>query len=411
MKEASKLHFLIIDDNKFLADVHKDMLESAGYKVTCITASKDVLVQIPTLQPDCIICDILMPDLDGFDVFKNIQKIENIKKPVFIILTGKVFEFDRRHAFQLGVDGYLTKPVNPETFVNDILEIYNGTMAVQFWGIRGTLPVPGKLTVEYGGNTNCVTLLISHKHFFIFDAGSGIKELSNHLMHENKFPMAAKIFISHPHYDHINGFPFFKPLYIKGNEFEILGASQGEISVEKLISDQMDSIYFPITMNEFAAKLTFKDLVENSYDMDGIQVKTLLLNHPGNCLGYRIEHNNKSFCYITDNEIYLEDSPQYNQFEVDRLIHFMSDADFVVIDSTYTDEEYPKKIGWGHSSIGRVVDIADKATVKTLCLYHHDPDQFDKDIDLKLEHARSLLKSRESKTICIAAHEGARIII
>lgn len=408
---TARLHFLIIDDDKFLSEVHKDILEAAGHKVTIINSSKDALTQVASLQADCIISDLLMPDLDGLELFKGIQKLENIKKPKFIILTGKVFEFDHRHAIQVGVDGYLMKPVNKDTFANEILEIVNGTIAVQFWGIRGTLPVPGKLTVEYGGNTNCVTLSIPQKQLFIFDAGSGIKELSNHLMKENKFPLAAKLFISHPHYDHINGFPFFKPLYMHGNEFEILGSSHGDISIEKLLSDQMDSIYFPITMNEFAAKLTFKNLAEDCYEIDGIHVKTMLLNHPGRCLGYRVEHNNKSFCYITDNEIYLQDSPHHIEHEVERLVHFMHEADFVVIDATYTDEEYPKKIGWGHSSVARVVDVADKAKVKILCLFHHDPDQFDKDITLKLEEAKAQLRARGSKTMCIAAREGDRILI
>lgn len=279
------------------------------------------------------------------------------------------------------------------------------------WGVRGTLPVPGTLTTVYGGNTNCITLSYAKKDFFIFDAGTGIKALSNYLVKENKFPMSAKIFISHPHYDHINGLPFFVPLYIKGNEFEILGSNHGDISIEKIIADQMDSLYFPITVKEFSAKLTFKSLTEESFNIDDLQIQTLLLNHPGRCLGYRVQHNDKLFCYISDHEIYSEESPQHNQFEVDRLVHFINGADLVVIDATYTDEEYLKKTGWGHSCISRVVDIADKANVKVLCLYHHDPDQFDKEIDLKLASAKLLLKNRHSKTQCIAAHEGDKFVI
>ena len=201
------------------------------------------------------------------------------------------------------------------------------------------------------------------------------------------------------------------PLYINGNEFEILGSNHGDITIEKIISGQMDSLYFPITIKEFAAKLAFKSLSEESFDIGDLHVQTLLLNHPGRCLGYRVQHDDKLFCYISDHEIYLEESPQHNQFEVDRLINFISGADLMVIDTTYTDEEYAKKIGWGHSCISRVVDVADKANVKILCLYHHDPDQFDKEIDLKLEKAKLLLKNRQSKTQCITAHEGDKIVI
>jgi phosphoribosyl 1,2-cyclic phosphodiesterase/ActR/RegA family two-component response regulator len=411
MPTLPELHFLIVDDNQLMAEIHKDILEDAGYKVTIITSSKDALGQIPALAPDCILCDLLMPDMDGLDLFQNLRKMQNVKQPTFIILTGKIYDFDRRQAFNVGVSGYLTKPVNPETFVSDVLEIMNESITIQFWGVRGTLPVPGKLTTVYGGNTNCVTLSFAKKQFFIFDAGTGIKELSNHLLKEKKFPMSAKIFISHPHYDHINGFPFFVPLYMKGNEFEILGANHGTAGIQKLISDQMECVYFPITMKEFAANLTFRNLAEESFDIDDLHIQTMLLNHPGRCLGYRIQHKDKSFCYITDNEIYLEDSPQHNQFEVDRLVHFINEASFVVMDATYTDAEYKQKMGWGHSSLSRVVEIADKANVKTLCLYHHDPDQFDKDIDLKLAEANAILKARKSKMHCVAAREGDRVLL
>ena len=240
-------------------------------------------------------------------------------------------------------------------------------------------------------------MTLPKNHFFIFDGGTGIKELSNYLIEQNKFPIVGKIFISHPHWDHINGIPFFAPLYMKGNEFEILGASHYDINVEKIISDQMSSVYFPITTKEFAAKLAFHNLTEESFNIDEIQIQTILLNHPGRCLGFRVQYKNKIFCYITDNELYLEGMPYYNQFDVDRLVQFINEADVVVIDSTYTDEEYLKKVNWGHSSVSRVVDIVDKAKVKLVCLYHHDPDQFDIDIKLKLQQAKSLLKERGIK--------------
>jgi phosphoribosyl 1,2-cyclic phosphodiesterase len=406
------MHFLIVDDDKTIAETHGKLLENAGHQVTILTSPKEALNQLPILAPDCIISDLMMPEFDGIEFFQKARKLEEIKKhPPFIILTSKVFEFDRRRAFEMGVDGYLTKPAHPDTFLSDLLEIINKEMTVQFWGVRGTLPVPGENTVIYGGNTNCLTLSLAKKHFFIFDAGTGIKKLSNHLVKQKAFPMSAKIFISHPHYDHINGIPFFVPLYMKGNEFEFLGSPSGDLTVEKIISDQMDSIYFPITVKEFAAKITYRDLAEETFNIDDIEIQTMLLNHPGKCLGYRVKYNNKIFCYITDHELYMENVPYYNQFEVDRLIHFIQDTDVLVIDSTYTDSEYTMKIGWGHSAVSRVVDIADKAHVKLLCLYHHDPDQFDKDIDFKVREAVELLEERKSETRCIAPREVEKITL
>lgn len=405
------MHFLIIDDDKNMAELNAALLKKAGQQVTVMTSAKELLRQIGTLAPDCIVSDLIMPDFDGIDLFQSIRKTKLEKQPSFIILTSKVFEFDRRRAFEMGVDGYLTKPPCAESFVNDLLEIINKEAIVQFWGVRGTLPVPGDNTIYYGGNTNCVTLSLAKKHFFIFDAGTGIKKLSNYLINQKKFPISAKIFISHPHYDHINGMPFFAPLYMKGNEFEFFGASYGEMTIEKIISGQMDSIYFPITVKEFSAKISFRALTEESFNIDEVEIQTMLLNHPGRCLGYRVKYNNKVFCYITDHELYLESEPYYNQFDTDRLISFINEADVLVIDTTYKDSEYPLKIGWGHSCVSRVVDIADKAKVKLLCIYHHDPDQFDKDIDFKLREATSILESRHSLTRCIAPREGDRISI
>jgi phosphoribosyl 1,2-cyclic phosphodiesterase len=284
-------------------------------------------------------------------------------------------------------------------------------MLIEFWGVRGTLPVPGKKTQHYGGNTNCLSLRFPNQHFFIFDAGTGMKELSNYLLSENKFPLNAKIFISHPHYDHINGIPFFAPLYIKGNKFEFLGTNQKTITLENIISDQMNGIYFPVTIDKFAAQVNFHQLQEETFFIDDIKIQTILLNHPGRCLGFKVEYQDKVFCYITDNEFYLEDSPHYSAEALNKFIRFIENTDVLVIDSTYLDEEYQRKTGWGHSSITRVVEVAHQAKIKLLCLYHHDPDQFDKEIDLKLERAITLLREFHSNTRCIAPSEGDQIFL
>ena len=278
---------------------------------------------------------------------------------------------------------------------------------MRFWGVRGTLPVSGPSSLRFGGETSCVTLEFAKGQFFIFDAGSGIKSLSNYLMAERRGRLEAKIFISHPHWDHINALPFFVPLYVQGNEFEILGASHGDITVRELISAQMDGIYFPITIKEFGAHVYFRNLKEESITIDNITVKTMLLNHPGYCLGYRVEYKGRSICYITDNELYLESSEFYNPYYVKRLTKFISDADVLITDTTYTDEEYESKVGWGHSCISKVINLAHDANVKKLYMFHHDPDQDDDAIDAKFETARTLLAELKSKTEVLAPSSSA----
>ena len=278
---------------------------------------------------------------------------------------------------------------------------------VTFWGVRGTLPVPGPHTVRYGGNTSCMTIAFGNDNLFIFDAGSGIRELSRHLIAGESRRCDAKIFITHPHWDHINALPFLAPLYIPGNRFEIHGPSNGGMGIRKLVGSQMDGVFFPITMREFGAKLSFRDLQEETLEIDGIEIKTMLLAHPGNCLGYRVNYCGTSICYVTDNELFPPDTPEHDKGYVEKLIGFVHDADMLVTDSTYTDEEYTPKIGWGHSSVSQVVDLAHRARVKALYLFHHDPEQDDRGIDAKLSTARNALEKLRSDTVCYAPAEGS----
>jgi phosphoribosyl 1,2-cyclic phosphodiesterase/ActR/RegA family two-component response regulator len=406
-----KWHFFIIEDDDTIVKSYKKCLEKHGHLVSRHNprdkALNEVMTVIKKLQPDCILCNLNLLQVDGLTLLQNLKKLP--KPPYFISLSA---DYDHSVAWDHGLDGYINKPIDCKTFHADLQEMLSGKMLIRFWGIRGSLPVPGKKTSRYGGNTNCVTLNFSINQFLIFDAGTGLKELSNHLVKADKFPMAAKFFISHPHYDHINGIPFFAPFYMEGNHFELYGSNHGDLNIQELIEGQMDTVYFPITMQEFHSKPTFRNLEEGKFNSENLQISTIVLNHPGKCLGYRVQHKNKSFCYITDNELLLEHDELFKPEDVDHLIHFIKDANFVVMDSTYnSDCEYEKKLNWGHSCVSRVIDVADKANVKTLCLFHHDPDQYDKQIDEKLKNAKTLLKARGSKTRCIAAREGDKYFI
>jgi phosphoribosyl 1,2-cyclic phosphodiesterase len=328
-----------------------------------------------------------------------------------IIVSSKSYEFDKKRAFALGADGYITKPVNPDTIVDQLERITSDRLELIFWGVRGTLPVPGRHSVRYGGNTPCISIEFPKGDFFIFDAGSGIKNLSDHLGRLQKPSLEAKILISHPHWDHINALPYFAPLYTPGNQFEILGPSQTDMTIRDLIAGQMDGVYFPIKIKDFGATITFRDLKEESFGLGSARISTMLLHHPGYCLGYRTDYKDRCICYITDNELYPKTSDQFNESYEARLARFVQGADVLITDSTYMDHEYERHINWGHSPVSRVVDLAVAAGVRRLCLFHHDPDQKDDDIDRKLETARELLRQKESTIICDAPAETDRLVI
>jgi phosphoribosyl 1,2-cyclic phosphodiesterase len=250
-----------------------------------------------------------------------------------------------------------------------------------------------------------VSLDLPDGRLFIFDAGSGIKSLSDALLAAKRTRLDGKILISHPHWDHINALPFFAPFYMQGNRFEICGASHGDVTMRELISAQMDGVYFPVTIHEFAADITYRDLNEGEFEIGGLPVKTMLLSHPGNCLGYRVTYGSRSFCYVTDNELFDAESPMRSEEYMEHLIDFTRGTEALVTDCTYTDEAYPRKTGWGHSSVSQVTELARRAQVKKLYIVHHDPDDNDDVIDAKLARSRELLAKWGSRTTVIAPGE------
>ncbi len=408
MEVQNKSQIFIVDDDSLSAKVMTALLEDSGHHVQSTTDAASAYDKILTAKPDCVICDLMMPEVDGLNLCKRIRETPDLDGLRFIMVSAKAYEFDQKRAFEFGADGYIRKPLNTETFSDLVNRILDDHIDMTFWGVRGTLPVSGEHTLKYGGNTSCVTLEFPREQFFIFDGGSGIKNLGDALMAQQRTRLRARIFISHPHWDHINAIPFFAPLYVQGNEFEVLGANQGDNTMRELISAQMDGVYFPITLSEFAARVYFRDLEEESIEIDGIGIETKLLSHPGKCLGYRINYNGRSICYITDNEMFLETSEFYSPHYERKLAEFCQDADALITDTTYTDDEYKTKVGWGHSCISKVVQLADVAAVKSLFLFHHDPDQSDNDIDAKMNMAADSLAKRKSSVKLETPKEGDR---
>ena len=285
---------------------------------------------------------------------------------------------------------------------------------LKFWGVRGSIPSPGPSTLRYGGNTSCLEVR-NEDRFFIFDAGSGIRELGNSLLNSGQ-NIKGHIFISHLHWDHIQGIPFFTPAYIPGNEFTFYSAKDVNSGLKELISSQMDSVYFPVEMDDMCAELQFHALQEGRFEVDNIPVETIFVNHPGNALGYKLYLDDTILVYISDNEPF-ESAPAENADDYigedgnEKLIEFISGSDILVHDAQYTPEEYESKVTWGHSPYDYTVNLALRAGVKKLFLFHHDPMHNDEKVDEILAGAKSLAASSDSRMEIEAAREGLMLEI
>jgi len=266
---------------------------------------------------------------------------------------------------------------------------------VKFWGVRGSLPCPGPTTAKYGGNTACIQIKLDQDYQIIIDSGTGIRELSASLLSdpEVKKPLKIFLFLTHTHWDHIMGFPFFTPIYIPNAELTIHGpVSFEDEPLEKVIGGQLTYRYFPIRIEELKSKIDYVRLKEGSLDLpNGVKVSYKFLNHPILCLGYRIEYENKILATCYDHEPFanlFEGDPENEEegknaaFEQNyRVSQFYKNADLLIHDSQYSTSEYKKYVGWGHSTYKYAITQALKANVKNLALFHHDPNRTDKQLD------------------------------
>lgn len=279
---------------------------------------------------------------------------------------------------------------------------------IKFWGTRGSIPTPGRNTIKYGGNTSCVEVRAAGQ-LFIFDAGTGIRELGNFLIAQKKL-CKAYIFLSHHHWDHIQGLPFFVPAYVTGNEFTILGTNHPNASLEKIISNQMESVYFPVALSHLNAKINFQQLTEGSFQIATVQIDTIATNHPALTLSYRLTREGKNIVYMTDNEIEpLEIASSGMLDKWKKMVDFISHVDILIHDAQYSDEEYRNKRGWGHSPWREALRLALDGNVKTLILFHHDPDHGDEVIDSFVEECKEEIKRKGSKMKCLGAKEGMEL--
>ena len=360
-----------------------------------------LMEQVADAAARVIFLDEELPGDVAYELLSDIRANDKLERIPVVMLTSGNSEESRSKALAAGADEVLAKPYNLDQLmaVIDTIDRFH----ITFWGARGTLPLSGENSLRYGGNTSCLGLNIGRDRHFIFDAGTGLRKYSRYLLEKQGGKFNGRVFITHPHWDHLNCLPFFAPFFIPGNRISLMGPPQGERSFRDLIDGQMDGIYFPVTVDAFGADVTYGDMLDGQHWFDGVSLRAFHLSHPGYCLGYRIDHFGRSVAYITDNE--LGNIPPDSDF-VERLAQFLQGVDVLIHDTAYFDHEYPAKINWGHSNVSSVVRLAHAAKVGKLFLFHHDPEHGDEDLDLKLDKATALADELGAEFECLNACEG-----
>jgi len=294
-------------------------------------------------------------------------------------------------------------------------------MRVRFWGTRGSIAAPGPDTVHFGGNTSCVEVTTSGGGCFMFDCGTGARALGAKLVASAAKPISVTILLSHTHWDHIQGFPFFAPLFVPGTRITVCGPEGSGRSLREVLAGQMEFTYFPVDIGQLPATITFEELGEGTYEIGGARIVAQYLHHPTMTLGYRVEADGAALVYACDHEPFSEtlwhDDPARSHAET--IVHegdrrharFMAGADMVIHDAQYTPEEFPSKKNWGHSTYEYAVGLAAAAGVCQLVLTHHDPTHDDAFVEEIATRARGYAADLGNAIQVCCAHEGLELTL
>ncbi|MEO6034741.1 MAG: response regulator [Verrucomicrobiota bacterium] len=431
---------LLIDDDPSFRDLLSQWLSANGWNVLQAQDGETGLKLALEHRPEIVLCDLLMPRCNGFQVCRFLKAHRDLlPKTKIVVTTGSGYATDRLNALEAGADEYVIKPVVPHELAalmarltgegvppsttedSDSTSVLRVPTRVKFWGVRGSIPTPGADTAFYGGNTSCVEIRADNE-IIVLDAGTGIRALGLSLKEEfKKEPISLTLLISHTHWDHIQGFPYFLPAYNPNNGIRILGFEGARKGLENILSAQMESPYFPISMQEMPGHVCIQEIKDVDFKIGSVRVKAEFVNHPGICTGYRIFSSGGSISYIADVELFQRlrakgSQPSAEQLafarqQDERLANFVRDSEVLILDSQYDAAEYETHVGWGHSCMEDSVAFAIDSGVKRLFLFHHDPDHTDEKISRMVARAREIVAEIGGDLIVEAAREGLEIIL
>lgn len=438
---------LLIDDDTELREALGAYLAQRGWQVHSAGDGDTGLAQAQRLRPQVILCDMYMPCGNGFRVCSALRQQPALKDVFVVAMSGNMFDDTRKNALEAGANEFMLKPLQPRALL-DLLErvTVQQDAAVQspaapaptlprpaappvdgnfvrFWGVRGSIATPGPATARYGGNTACVEVRADGE-IIVLDAGTGIRPLGLELMKEFKDrPLALTLLITHTHWDHVQGFPFFAPAYNPKNRIHVHGFEGAWKNLEGVFSSQMESPYFPIGLKQMPGTIVFEELREMEFRVGRVGAQAAFINHPGVTVGYRLNTGTGSVAFLPDHESCFRmrslagggrapASPEELAFarrEDEKTLNFIRGVDVLIIDAQYDVEEYRERVAWGHSCVDDTVEMAVRAGAKKLFLFHHDPSHDDAKMDAMVAHAREIADWHGGRMEVHAAQEGLRV--
>lgn len=429
---------VLIDNDPLSRALLAQCLSGGGWRVIESDTGDAGFDLVQEHRPNAVLCDLRTPKGNGFKVCRRIREEAQLNGTRVVLTSVSRFANDRDTALAAGADDYLVKPIMPAELLAALAksgdgiaqaatrpQITTGPVLLRFWGVRGSIPTPGRETAAFGGNTSCVEMRVGDE-VIILDAGSGIRGLGKALTRESKGQaMNISMLVTHTHWDHIQGFPFFIPAYNPKVNVRILGYEGAVHGLRGALFEQMQSAFFPIGLNQMASHVTFEELEDMQFDLGAAKVRTIFSNHPGICLGYRLSTAKGDVVYMPDHEAYERHETErqkiagensqpgidYARSQDEKVIEFLRDAEVMIADSQYDRVEYPTRIGWGHTCADDTVDLAIRAGVKQLFLFHHDPDHDDAKIEAMVAEGQSKAKEKGSKLIVSAARESGEFVL
>jgi phosphoribosyl 1,2-cyclic phosphodiesterase/ActR/RegA family two-component response regulator len=435
MSQASQKTVLVIDDDPDYRKCICEILEHNGWRAWDAEDGQQGVEMAKSHRPSVVICDLLMPKCNGFQVCRLLRQETTLRGTKIVVSSGRQFASDLQAASEAGADQYLAKPADASQLLLLLTRLveeapeppsFHPTSTasealpprLKFWGVRGSIPTPGPTTVEYGGNTSCIEIR-ADGHLIILDGGSGLRPLGRALVEEfGQQPLNLTLLLTHTHWDHIQGLPFFLPVYKPQNQLRILGYEGARHGLHNILTSQMETPFFPIGLRELPANVHIEEIQDLSFNIGSLRVQAFFANHPGICVGYRLFTSGGSIAFFPDNEPLSgaraavseqeanETTTGFAKNENRKLIEFLRGSDVLIMDTQYDLQEYQRHVGWGHGCLDQVVALAIEAEAKQLFLFHHDPDHDDAKISHMVAHARELVERENAPLRVEAAKEG-----